>query len=157
MLFPPSKEVIKWNSHEHDEFGITTENPNITTQMYDKRYKKLKAIQEYLKEFKTVNVYGDTGPLIFTYGSVTMSLLEAIRYGDLAVRVIQPIYLSPLPVWELDRYKALEVIVVEQSSTGQFATLLKEKAGISIKAEIRQYNGRSFDPIELYNKLKEVI
>lgn len=157
MLFPPSKEVIKWNSHEHDEHGITTENPKITTQMNDKRNKKLKAIQDDLKKFKTINVYGEKGPLIFTYGSVTMSLLEAIRYGDLAVRVVQPIYLSPLPVWELDRYKTQEVIVVEQSCTGQFATLLKEKAGMITREEIRQYDGRPFDPIELYNQLKEVI
>lgn len=157
MLFPPSKEVIKWNSHEHDEHGITTENPVITTQMNDKRNKKSKILQEYMKNLKVINVFGEKGTLIFTYGSPTMSVLEAIKYGDLEAMVVQLIYLSPLPVWELEKYKNQEIIVVEQSCTGQFALLLKEKAQLSIKAEIKQYDGRPFDPIELCGKLREVL
>jgi 2-oxoglutarate ferredoxin oxidoreductase subunit alpha len=157
LLFPPSKELIKWNSHEHDEFGITTENPEMISKMHEKRFKKFKYLEEYLRKSKTVNVYGDKGPILCTYGSTTMSVLEAVKYGDINARVIQPIFLSPFPVWELQKYENEEFIVVEQSVVGQFSNLLKEKGGIRIKAEIKQYNGRPFDPIELSEKIKEVL
>jgi len=157
MLFPPSKEVIKWNSYEHDEFGITTENANMIEKMHDKRKKKIIVIQDYLKNLNTVNIYGNGEPIIFTYGSTTMSVLEALKYGNIEATVVQPIYLKPLPIWNLKNYADKEGIVVEMSSTGQFATLLREKVGISPKAELKQYNGRPFDPIDLSNKIKEVL
>ena len=34
LLFPPSKEIIKWNSYEHDEAGITTERAEVIAQMW---------------------------------------------------------------------------------------------------------------------------
>ena len=40
---------------------------------------------------------------------------------------------------------------------GQFATLLKEKVGLEFKTVIKQYDGRPFDPIDLANKIKEVL
>ena len=47
--------------------------------------------------------------------------------------------------------------MVEQSCTGQFASLLKEKAGIESEAVINKYDGRPFDPQELALKIKEVV
>ena len=40
MLFPPSKQIIKWNSYENDEFGIKIENAERISIMNDKRKKK---------------------------------------------------------------------------------------------------------------------
>jgi 2-oxoglutarate ferredoxin oxidoreductase subunit alpha len=156
MLFPPSKELIKWDSYEHDESGITTEDPDTIARMQDKRQRKTKAIAEHMKGMHTVNVCGDKGPVIFTYGSTTMSVLEALQAGNIDATVVQPIYLEPLPVWELDRYRNREIIVVEQSCSGQFASLLREKAQIQPKAVIKKYDGRPFDPVELAEKIKEV-
>jgi 2-oxoglutarate ferredoxin oxidoreductase subunit alpha len=157
FLFPPSKELIKWDSYEHDELGITTEDSNMIAKMQEKRNRKKKAIIDYMMGMHTVNVYGDKGPVIFTYGSTTMSVLEALESGDIEATVVQPIYLEPLPVWELDRYKESGVIVVELSCAGQFASLLEEKAGIQPKAVIKKYDGRPFDPVELSSRIKGVI
>jgi len=158
MLFPPSKEVTKWNSYEHDEFGITTEDANKISFMHDKRKKKLKTLIEYLKEQDIVKIIrGENTSNIFTYGSTYMSVLEAVRYGGLNPTIVAPIYLSPLPIWELEEFKNQDNIVVEQCSTGQFSKLLNEKAGLNIRTSIRQYNGRPFDPIELSNEIKEVL
>ena len=155
LLFPPSKELIKWDSYEHDESGITTEDPETITRMQDKRSKKTKAIIEHLKSLHTVNVFGDKGPVILTYGSTAMSVLEALKAGNIEATVVQPVYLEPLPFWELEKYRKDKVIVVEQSCTGQFAALLKEKIGIESKAVIKKYDGRPFDPQELALKIKE--
>lgn len=156
LLFPPSEQLIKWDSYEHDESGITTEDPEMIARMQEKRQRKGKAIVEYMKGIQTVNVHGDKGPVILTYGSTTMSVLEALQAGNIDATVVQPIYLEPLPVWELDRYRDREVIVVEQSCSGQFASLLKEKVGIRPKVVIKKYDGRPFDPVELAGKIKEV-
>ena len=155
LLFPPSNELIKWDSYEHDELGITTEDPETITRMQDKRNRKTEAIIDHLKSMHTVNVFGDKGPVIFTYGSTTLSVLEALRAGDIEATVVQPVYLEPLPLWELKKYRGNPVIVVEQSCTGQFATLLQEKIGIEPKAVIKKYDGRPFDPEELALKIKE--
>jgi len=156
MLFPPSKEIIKWNSYEHDEKGITTESADIIAKMHDKRNKKLNALIGHLKTQNTVNIVrGEHTANLFTYGSTYMSVLEALKYGGLNPTIVQPIYLSPLPVWELEEFKNQDNIVVEQSITGQFASLLKEKAGLNIRSVIKRYDGRPFDPIELSTKIKE--
>ncbi len=158
MLFPPSNNVIKWNSYEHDEFGITTENAELIKKMHDKRSKKLKALLEYLRSQNTVNIIRGENPAnIFTYGSTYMSVLEALKYGKLNPTLIQPIYLNPLPTWELDEFKNQDNIVIEQSSTGQFTDLLKGKAGINIRCTIKRYDGRPFEPVELSQKIKEVL
>ena len=158
MLFPPSNQIIKWNSYEHDEYGITTENGQKIGFMHDKRNKKLGALIEYLKGQKTVRtIYGEHPTNIFTYGSTYMSVLEALRYGKMNPTTIAPIYLSPLPVWELKEFKEQDNIVIEQSSTGQFTKLLTEKAGLKIRTSIKRYDGRPFDPIELSKKIKEVL
>lgn len=155
LLFPPSKELIKWDSYEHDESGITTEDPETISRMQEKRDRKKEAIIEHLKSLHTVNVFGDKGPVILTYGSTVMSVLEALRAGQIEATVVQPVYLEPLPFWDLEKYRGDQVIVVEQSCTGQFATLLKEKIGIESKAVIKKYDGRPFDPQELALKIKE--
>ena len=110
-----------------------------------------------MRGMHTVNVHGDKGPVILAYGSTTMSVSEALRCGEIEAMVVQPIYLEPLPVWELEKYRASGVIVVELSCQGQIAQLLKEKMGIEPKTVIKKYDGRPFDPAELANKIKEVI
>jgi 2-oxoglutarate ferredoxin oxidoreductase subunit alpha len=158
LLFPPSREVIKWNSYEHDDLGITTEDPYWILKMHDKRNKKVNAIKKYMKEMNTVNITrGEHPSNIITYGSTTMSVFEAINYGQINPTIVQPVYLSPFPVWELEEFKNQDNIVVEQSSTGQFADLLREKAGLQVKEVIKRYDGRPFDPIELSKKIKEVL
>ncbi len=156
LLFPPSEELIKWNSYEHDELGITTDEADSIVQMHDKRRRKSDAAVEYLKKLQTVNTYGEGDPVIFTYGSSTMGVLEALRASSIKARVVQPVYLEPFPVWELTQYQGTTVIAVEQNSTGQFAALLKEKAGIESRC-IRKYDGRPFDPEDLAAVLEEVL
>ncbi len=157
MLFPPSRESIKWTSYEHDEAGITTEEADAIARMHDKRNRKGDALAERLRGLTTVRRYGDAGPLVLTYGSTTMSVLEALAAGGIEARVVQPVYLEPFPVWELEDLKGESPIVVEQSSTGQFATLIAEKARLDASRVITRYDGRPFEPEELAQELAEAI
>ena len=157
LLFPPSDNLIKWNSYENDENGITTENPEMISKMHEKRKRKEESLINYMKSMHTINIYGDNDTVIFTYGSTTMSVLEALKFGNIDARIIQPIYLEPFPTWKLDKFRKSKGIVIEQSCTGLFASLLKEKVGIEPKAIIKKYDGRAFNPKELSEKIKEVI
>ena len=69
LLFPPSESLIKWNSYEHDELGLTTEEAELIAKMHDKRRRKQKSLVDYLKKMNTDNTFGDGDPLIFTFGS----------------------------------------------------------------------------------------
>ena len=149
LLFPPSAESIKWSSYEHDEAGITTEESDTIVAMHDKRDRKGASLKQHLRGVRTVNRFGDDGPVILTYGSTTMSVMEALSAGGIGARVVQPVYLEPFPVWELEDLRGESVIVVEQSSTGQFATLMAERAGVRPSSVITRYDGRPFEPREL--------
>ncbi|MDD3493258.1 MAG: 2-oxoacid:acceptor oxidoreductase family protein [Candidatus Thermoplasmatota archaeon] len=157
LLFPPSREVIKWNSYEHDERGITTEEAETISLMHKKRQRKEESLSKYLRGMHTMNTFGRTGPVVFTYGSTTLSVREALRHAGLEAQVVQPIYLRPLPTWELEAYADQQPVVVEQSAAGSFARLLQERADISPGHVIRRYDGRPFDPRDLAHRLQEVL
>jgi len=152
LLYPPSKEIIKWTSYEHDENGIATEDADMIAKMHEKREMKRERIIEDMKKMRCANVYGK-GAAIFTYGSTTMSVLEALRYGDIEAKVIQPLYLEPFPSWAIEDK---EGIAVEMSCSGQFERLLREN-GITVKDRIRKYDGRPFDPAELAERIRGVL
>ena len=154
LLFPPSTESIKWSSYEHDEAGITTEEGDAIVAMHDKRDRKGASLTRHLRGMRTVNRFGDDGPLILTYGSTTMSVLEALGASGISARVVQPVYLEPFPVWEFEDLRGESAIVVEQSSTGQFATLMAERAGVRASSVITRYDGRPFEPLELARDIR---
>ena len=83
-----------------------------------------------------------------------MSVLEALIAGGISARVVQPVYLEPFPVWEFEDLWGESAIVVEQSSTGQFATLMAERAGVRASSVITRYDGRPFEPLELARDIR---
>jgi 2-oxoglutarate ferredoxin oxidoreductase subunit alpha len=157
LLFPPSKELIKWNSYEHDEGGITSEEPEWIAGMHDKRLRKAETIRKHMESMHTVNIFGEGEPTIVTYGSTTMSVLEAIRSGGLDAKVVQPIYLEPFPIKKFENLNVKEAVVVEMSAGAHFAKLIEEKTGLKPKATIRKYDGRPFEPVELADELRKVL
>jgi len=157
LRFAPSDSIVKWTSYEHDEKGITTEDPDVITLMQEKRHRKRDSLVEHLKSRSCVKRFGGSGPLIVTYGSTTMSVLEALAYGNLEARVVQPLFLEPFPEWEFADLQGDDAIVVEQSCDGQFTELLRRRTGINVVAAVLQYDGRPFDPEELAGRLKEVL
>ncbi len=158
LLFPPSDAMIKWNSYEHDEQGYTSEEADVIARMHVKRRTKQESLIRYLREkVQTVNEYGTGDPCVFTFGSTTMSVREAVLHAGLSCTVVQPIYLQPFPSWNLMKYVGRKAVVVEQNCTGQLEQLLREKTGITPISSIRQFNGRPFNPVDLAEQLRKVI
>jgi len=155
LRFAPDKDaVIKVNSYEHDEYGLTTEDGVITTEMCDKRLRKEKFLKKELEKYETVRTYGnkDSSVVLLCWGSnkgVCVEIAEKLK-----LKAVQPVVLSPFPI---DTFKkalkgAKKIILVENSATGQLKLLLKQ-FGIDIDQEILKYDGRPFSVDELEEKV----
>ncbi|MEN6342174.1 MAG: 2-oxoacid:acceptor oxidoreductase subunit alpha [Methanospirillum sp.] len=150
--------VVKVNSYEHDEAGITIEDGATTVAMQEKRMRKGAALAAALEAFETVAVYGGEGARVgvVSWGSTVGAVREAA--ADLPVRVVQPVVLEPFPV-EAFR-KAVDgldrIVVVEENMTGQLEQLMR-LAGFPAGARVHRYDGRPFTVEEMAARLAEVI
>ncbi|MDP3791124.1 MAG: 2-oxoacid:acceptor oxidoreductase subunit alpha [Candidatus Omnitrophota bacterium] len=157
-IVPDKDAVIKVNSYEHDEYGLTTEDPEITTRMQDKRLLKIKFLLEEVQRHETIKTYGNqnSSTVVLCWGSNKGVCIEAAQ--RLNLKVVQPVVLSPFPI-EVFK-KAIEgakkIILVENSATGQLRTFLN-RYGINIDAQILKYDGRPFSVDELEGKLKKTL
>lgn len=157
LLFPPSSEVIKWNSHEHLESGTRTDDGAEGVIMLEKRYRKENTICEYLQQNVCTRIYGDSGPLFITYGSTTLTVREAAKHLSFPIRILQIIFLEPFPLWELEKILTQGYYTIEYSLKGQLAELVFAKTGIRTKNVINRYDGRPFEPTALAAVVREVI
>ncbi|HNX37003.1 MAG TPA: 2-oxoacid:acceptor oxidoreductase family protein [Candidatus Cloacimonadota bacterium] len=155
MLFPPSDATIKWNSHEHLPSGLRTDKAADIITMKDKRALKQPGIEEATKRHIRVNTYGSGDKLIFSYGSTTLELREALKLLPPEYKLVSLVYLEPFPSDELAQYRGREAVIVEHSRELPFAAFLREKADIVCLSGISKYDGRSFDPDDLANRIEE--
>lgn len=155
---PQPGQVIKINSYEHDENGITTEDAKITKAMQEKRLRKEKYLAEDLENYETVKTYGNgnSSVAVLCWGSNKGVCVEAAE--NLGIKVIQPVVLWPFP--EKQFQEALKgvkrLICVENNATGQLALLI-QRFGFGVNEKILKYDGRPFTGDELEEKLRGVL
>lgn len=151
-------KIMKVNSYEHDENGITTEDPAMTVAMADKRLAKEKYLKDELRDYEVVKVCGNTKSekAILCWGSNKGVSVEAA--SKLGLKVIQVIVLSPFPKERVA--EALggvkKLLAVENNAKGQLAGLMR-KNGFKIDREILKYDGRPFTADELERSLNKVM
>jgi len=158
LILPGVKgSISKVSSYEHDEFGITTEDPVKIKKMQEKRIRKMELIQKDIEKLECVKIYGKGKKVIVTWGSTIGAVLEAVK-GMKNVKVIQIIYLDPFPSKKVMKElgKASKVVCVELNATGQLADLIKSKTGIACK-KLLKHDSRQFEPLELSKKLKVML
>ncbi|MCM8825623.1 MAG: 2-oxoacid:acceptor oxidoreductase subunit alpha [Candidatus Omnitrophica bacterium] len=160
LCFPPQNNaVIKVNSYEHDEFGITTEDFEITRTMQEKRIRKKEFLLSEIEEnYQCVNVFGnkDSETAVLCWGSNMPVCVEAAeKFG---LKVIQPVVLHPFPLKQFsDAMSGVKKSIdVECNATAQMAELIK-KYGFSVEEKILKYDGRPFSVDELESKLERIL
>lgn len=156
LAFPSDKDaIVKVNSYEHDESGITTEDKDVTVKMQDKRLCKARHLLDELEQYETVKVYGnkDSSTAILCWGSNKGVCAEAGK--KLGLRIVQPIVFSPFPLKQFK--EALrgvkKIICVENNVAGQLTDFVKCR-GINVDERILKYDGRPFSLDELEQKLR---
>ena len=158
LTFVPDKDaIVKVNSYEHDEYGITTEDPAQTVKMQDKRLRKEKLLNEELNNYETVKTYGSSGSktAILCWGSNKGVCVEASKRFNM--KVIQPLVLWPFPIMQLkESLKGVKnIIAVENNATGQLVRLINGY-GLNVNEVILKYDGRPFLLEELEARLEGI-
>jgi len=156
----PGKKIVKASSYEHDKFGNTTEDAEITKKSADARMKKYEDIKKECKKLEMIKIFGKGKNLIIGWGSTKGVILDAMEGMD--VRFLQVLYMKPLS----DEIKKEiistgkcggKVVIVENNVTGQLGRLIREKTGIKIENRILKYDGRPFWCDELRERLRGVL
>ena len=159
LAFIPEKDnVIKVNSYEHDEAGLTTEDPAETKKMQDKRLRKDRFLAEEILRYEPVRIYGNkkSKVAILCWGSNKGVCIEAAE--KLGLKVIQPLFLSPFPAHQLeDAIKGVKkLIAVESNATAQLVKLMN-LYGLGVDETILKYDGRPFSVEELEDRIKDCV
>jgi len=155
--------VVRYNADEHDEDGFTREEPEIAKRMQEKRLRKRRPIEDHLRSLETVKVHGalDSDTVIVGWGSTKGPILDAIeilREKQLKVGFLQVLYLEPFPAEKVAQViGSKKVVDVENNATGQLASLIRENLGIGVDEMILRYDGRPFEPVELAERIEEVL
>jgi len=158
LAFPPERgAVIKVNSYEHDESGLTVEDSPATIKMQEKRFRKTVHLASAVDAYEPVKVYGNkkAKKTLLCWGSNKSVCIEAAK--KLGLRVVQVAVLSPFPA---TRFKEAldgveEVISVECNAMGQLARLVSEY-GFKVDRSISKYDGRPFSIDELLEHINVI-
>ena len=162
LAFPGTPNAaVKFNSYEHGEDGIVTEEPAVIKKMQEKRFAKSKGIANEMKKSESVKVYGNPkakNAVIF-WGSTKTVVLESAKFLKKPVRFVQPIWMEPLDADALKNALkgAGNIIDVENNHNAQFAGLLKEKTGIDVHNKILRYDSKPFNTVELAGELNKLL
>ncbi len=147
MAVPPA--IVKANSNEHDEFGITTDNAEIAREMYSKRMRKEIEIRKSVEELEPYRIEGEGDSTLVTWGSTFGAVVEAGIESDF--RIVGIRYLRPLILPEFEG----EIISVECNYSGLLANLIEKETGYEVRRILR-WDGRPFTPEELKQRLEEI-
>ncbi len=145
--------VLISNGNEHDEYGDTTEDADLTTVMQDKRMNKLHLLK---KEVLAPRFFGNEhyDVLLISWGS-TFDTVKSIvkKYQHLAMLHFSQVY----PLADISSYlkRADNVIAIEQNNTGQFADLIQRELCFNIDKRILKYDGRQISEEFLEKELSE--
>jgi len=158
--------IVRANSDEHDEYGFTTEEPETTTKMVDKRMRKLVYLAKELEErnIATTKFYGPetAEATVISWGSTKGPIREAMKIlsqENTAINYLQIVYLQPFPKSKVEKVfdNSEKTIVVENNKTSQLASLIREHILRDVDHKILKYDGRPFNPGYLSQKIKEVL
>ncbi len=147
--------------NEHDPYGRISENSENRIKMIDKRSRKLRNLAKELPEPK---LYSSKHAklTIISFGSLKGPILEAIKILDkekIKVNYLHFSYVYPLKTKTLQQTakKAKKLLLIEQNSTAQFGSLIKEHALIDIPDKLLKYDGRQLTPEEICEKIRKII
>ncbi len=159
LAFPgDKKEIVKTNSYEHDEYGITTDDEKAISKMQEKRWRKFQKMGKEVETLPAVKVYGkkNAKTALVSWGITKCAAKEAAENSGL--KLIQPIFVEPFPRKQMTAALrgVKKLISVEMNSSGQMAKVLNSQ-GFKVDGKILKYSGRPFFAEEIEKKLKQII
>ena len=156
MPIPGNPGAYVANGSEHDGMGDTTHLPTRHVQMTERRFSKLKLLEDGTYESVNRKAPFALMPWGGSKGSVqeAFELLEANEDTQGKVGWYYTMFLHPLPPALLEELRKKELVLVpELNYQGQFAGVLRS---LGVKAEaITQYTGLPFKAGELAEQIRK--
>lgn len=150
------KGLIRADSHEHDEEGYITEDPDIRMSMALKRMRKDHTLREIVLPPSTTFT-GEEDYLVVCWGSTKEIVKEAVeKLGRDNVAFMHLAQVYPLHEQVVEAVESVrKVICVENNITGQLATLLAYHTARRDFRCILKFDGRPFSVEEVTERLEE--
>ena len=154
MPIPGSPGAYVANGSEHDDMGDTTHLGERHVQMTERRFSKIKLLEEdeYESDRQEHSIAlmpwgGSKGPAQEAYNT--------LKENGLPVSWYYTMYLNPLPPKMLEELKKKDLVIVpELNYQGQFSSILRS---LGVKAEsITQYTGLPFKARTLVEEITEI-
>ena len=154
MPLPGGPGAYVANGSEHDDIGDTTHLPERHIQMTQRRFSKIKLLEEddYERDGTEHSIAilpwgGSKGPALEAYNT--------LKREGAPVGWYYTMFLNPLPPKLLEELKQKDLIIVpELNYQGQFSNILR---GAGVKAEsITQYTGLPFKARTLVERISEM-
>jgi len=154
MPIPGNMGAYVANGSEHDEMGDTTHQASRHIQMTERRFSKLKLLEEdeYERDNEKCSIVmmpwgGTKGPGQEAYNQLRQQGVDLGWYYTML--------LNPLPPKLLEELKKKDLVIVpELNYQGQFSMILRS---MGVKAEsITQYTGQPFKVRDLVRRITEM-
>ena len=153
MPLPGGPGAYVANASEHDPMGDTTHMPGRHVEMTERRFAKLKLLEDGTYESENDEASIAIMPWGGSKGSTREAFDELQRQG-VNVGWRYTMYLNPMPPALLEDLRSKELVIVpELNYLGQFSSVLR---GLGVRAEsITQYTGLPFRRQGLAARIKE--
>ncbi len=155
MPLPGGPGAYVANGSEHDEMGDTTHLPSRHIQMTERRFSKLKLLEE--DNYESDNT--DAKIAIMTWGGSKGPAQEAydeLREQGVDVGWYFSMFLNPLPPRLLEELRSKDLVIVpELNYQGQWAGILRSE-GVKAQA-ITQYTGLPFKVSDLVSRVTKIV
>jgi len=155
MPIPGNPGSYVANGSEHDEMGDTTHLPSRHIQMTERRFSKLKLLEE--DDYESDNTQesiallpwgGSKGPSLEAY--------NALRQNGVPLSWYYTMFLNPLPPSLLKELKQKRLVIVpELNYQGQFSGILRAE-GVNAQS-ITQYTGLPFKVSDLIGQITAMV
>ena len=153
MPVPGGPGAYVANGSEHDPYGDTTHLPKYHVQMTERRFSKLRLLDDGTYESRSADHPVAVVPWGGSKGSAeeAFDLLESDGVG---IGYYYTMFVNPLPPAMLEELRSKDLVIVpELNYQGQFASVLRAQG---VKAEaLTQYTGLPFRASELAERIKE--
>ena len=155
MPLPGSPGAYVANGSEHDDMGDTTHLPERHVQMTQRRFGKLKLLEEEFYEQDRP----EHSVVMLPWGATKGPALEAydlMKESGVPVGWYYTMFLNPLPPKMLEELRQKDLVIVpELNYQGQFGRILRS---FGVKAEsITQYTGLPFKVGHLVSQITEMV
>ncbi|MGP6219896.1 2-oxoacid:ferredoxin oxidoreductase subunit alpha [Caldiplasma sukawensis] len=158
------KDIFWMTGDEHDELGHVTEDSEIRDRMMEKRFRKLKTVEQEVPMEDRAILYGDKNADItfITWGSQkgpVLDVIDLLKEEGINANLLYLKMFSPFPTEFVNNILsgARLIIDVESNFLGQAAEIVTSKTGIKIENRILKYNGRHMTEDEILRASRDII